>query len=124
MYTLGINAVYHDSAACLVKNGYVLAAVEEERFTRIKHGKRPIPFSTYELPFHAINYCLQELPGLRHAMPCCMVSTPDRINFGNISELGAEGLWNGPHYQEFRKQLSSDEPPEVCRSCSVYKGIF
>ena len=59
MYTLGINAVYHDSAACLVKDGQVLAAVEEERFTHVKHGKRPIPFSTYELPFHAINYCLQ-----------------------------------------------------------------
>ena len=57
-------------------------------------------------------------------MPCCMVSTPDRINFGKISDLGAEGLWNGPDYQQFRKQLSSDEPPEVCRSCSVYKGIF
>ena len=60
MYTLGINAVYHDSAACLVKDGRVLAAAEEERFTRVKHGKRPVPFSTYELPFHAINYCLQE----------------------------------------------------------------
>lgn len=60
MYTLGINAVYHDSAACLVKEGQVLAAAEEERFTRVKHGKRPIPFSTYELPFSAINYCLQE----------------------------------------------------------------
>lgn len=60
MYTLGINAVYHDSAACLVKDGQVVAAAEEERFTHVKHGKRPIPFSTYELPFHAINYCLQE----------------------------------------------------------------
>jgi carbamoyltransferase len=60
MYTLGINAVYHDPAACLIKDGQVLAAVEEERFTHIKHGKRPIPFSTYELPFHAIHYCLQE----------------------------------------------------------------
>lgn len=59
MYTLGINAVYHDPAACLVKNGQVVAAAEEERFTHIKHGKRPIPFSTYELPFHAIAYCLQ-----------------------------------------------------------------
>ncbi|HEY9624764.1 MAG TPA: carbamoyltransferase C-terminal domain-containing protein [Crinalium sp.] len=59
MYTLGINAVYHDSAACLIKDGQVLAAAEEERFTQIKHGKRPIPFSTYELPFHAIAYCLQ-----------------------------------------------------------------
>ncbi len=60
MHTLGINAAYHDSAACLVRDGQVIAAAEEERFTRIKHGKRPIPFSTYELPFHAINYCLQE----------------------------------------------------------------
>src|SRR5689334_21918067 len=60
MYTLGINAVYHDSAACLVKDGQVIAAAEEERFTHVKHGKRPIPFSTYELPFHAIDYCLQE----------------------------------------------------------------
>jgi carbamoyltransferase len=60
MYTLGINAVYHDSAACMVKDGQVVAAAEEERFTRIKHGKRPIPFAAYELPFHAIDYCLRE----------------------------------------------------------------
>ncbi|ALA58760.1 carbamoyltransferase [Nitrospira moscoviensis] len=59
MYTLGINAAFHDPAACLVKDGVVLAAAEEERFTRIKHGKRPIPFSAYELPFHAIDYCLK-----------------------------------------------------------------
>jgi carbamoyltransferase len=56
--TLGINAVYHDPAACLVRDGRVLAAAEEERFTRIKHGKRPLPFTTWELPYHAIDYCL------------------------------------------------------------------
>lgn len=60
MNTLGINAAFHDSAACLVKDGDVIAAAEDERFTRIKHGKRPIPFSTYELPFAAIDYCLRE----------------------------------------------------------------
>ena len=60
MYILGINAVYHDPAACLVQDGGVIAAAEEERFTHVKHGKRPIPFSTYELPFHAIDYCLRE----------------------------------------------------------------
>lgn len=58
MYTLGINAVFHDSAACIIKDGQLLAAAEEERFTHIKHGKRPVPFSVYELPFHAIDYCL------------------------------------------------------------------
>ncbi len=60
MYTLGINAVYHDSAAALARDGRLIAAAEEERFTHIKHGKRPIPFSTYELPYHAIDYCLKE----------------------------------------------------------------
>lgn len=60
MFTLGINAAFHDPAACLVQDGRVLAAAEEERFTHIKHGKRPIPFSAYELPFHAIDYCLRE----------------------------------------------------------------
>jgi carbamoyltransferase len=60
MFTLGINAVYHDSSACLVKDGEIIAAAEEERFTHVKHGKRPVPFSTYELPYHAIDYCLRE----------------------------------------------------------------
>src|SRR5687767_10885725 len=60
MYTLGINATYHDPAACLVQDGRVLAAAEDERFTHIKHGKRPVPFSTWELPFHAIEYCLRD----------------------------------------------------------------
>ncbi|WP_069661071.1 carbamoyltransferase family protein [Arcticibacter eurypsychrophilus] len=59
MYTLGINAAFHDSAACIIKDGVLLAAAEDERFTHFKHGKRPVPFSTWELPFHAIDYCLQ-----------------------------------------------------------------
>jgi carbamoyltransferase len=59
MFTLGINAVYHDCAAALVKDGVVVAAAEEERFTHVKHGKRPVPFSTWQLPFHAIDFCLR-----------------------------------------------------------------
>ncbi|MFP3560889.1 carbamoyltransferase, partial [Paraburkholderia sp. SIMBA_049] len=38
----------------------VLAAAEEERFTHVKHAKRPVPFSTWELLYHAIDYCLAE----------------------------------------------------------------
>jgi carbamoyltransferase len=60
MYTLGINAAFHDCSACLVEDGVVLAAAEEERFTRVKHGKRPLPFTVWQLPFHAIDYCLGE----------------------------------------------------------------
>lgn len=60
MITLGLNAAFHDSAAALVKDGVPLAAAEEERFTRIKHAKRPLPFTAWELPFHAIASCLEQ----------------------------------------------------------------
>ncbi len=51
-YILGISAFYHDSAATLVKNGEIIAAVQEERFTRKKHDS--------SFPIHSINYCLKE----------------------------------------------------------------
>ena len=60
MITLGINAAFHDTAAALVVDGALIAAAEEERFTRIKHAKRPVPFSTWELPSIAIDYCLAQ----------------------------------------------------------------
>ena len=49
---LGISAYYHDSAAALVRNGEIVAAAQEERFTRKKHDPR--------FPDHAVNYCLEE----------------------------------------------------------------
>ena len=52
MNILGISAYYHDSAACLLKNGEIIAAAQEERFTRKKHDSN--------FPTHAINYCLKE----------------------------------------------------------------
>ena len=53
MNILGISAFYHDSAACLIKNGVITAAVQEERFTRKKHDA--------SFPINAINYCLKFL---------------------------------------------------------------
>ena len=52
MNILGISAFYHDSAACLVQDGKIVAAAQEERFTRKKHD--------HAFPEHAIAYCLQE----------------------------------------------------------------
>ena len=52
MYILGISAFYHDSAACLVKDGEIIAAAQEERFSRKKHDD--------SFPVNAINYCLKE----------------------------------------------------------------
>src|SRR5215203_12423 len=51
MYILGISAFYHDSAACLVRDGEILAAAQEERFTRKKHDAN--------FPSKAVEYCLQ-----------------------------------------------------------------
>ena len=58
------------------------------------------------------------------AMPCCMVSTPDRVNFGNMAERGVRDVWESAEFQEFRDRLASDQPPDVCRSCSLYHGTF
>jgi carbamoyltransferase len=60
MRVLGINAVFHDPAAALIVDGQVVAAAEEERFSRRKHGKQAVPFSTWELPTAAAKWCLAE----------------------------------------------------------------
>lgn len=52
-YILGISAFYHDSAACIVSNGRIMAAAQEERFNRQKHSA--------EFPVNAIRYCLDEV---------------------------------------------------------------
>lgn len=52
MYILGISSFYHDSAASLIYNGEIIAAAQEERFTRKKHDQ--------SFPYHAIKFCLEE----------------------------------------------------------------
>ena len=51
MYILGVSCFYHDSAACLIKDGRIVAAAQEERFTRKKHD--------FSFPINSINYCLE-----------------------------------------------------------------
>ena len=52
MKILGISAFYHDSAACLLRDGKIVSAAQEERFTRKKHDS--------SFPTNAINFCLQD----------------------------------------------------------------
>ncbi len=59
-----------------------------------------------------------------YLLPCCIVATPDRVNWGSMADHSFEELWNGLHAKTFRAQLDSDEPPEVCKNCSIYHGIF
>jgi carbamoyltransferase len=58
MNILGINAVYHESSAALTIDGEVVAACEEERFTRIQHAKVASPDNPHVLPENAIRFCL------------------------------------------------------------------
>ena len=51
LFILGISCLYHDSAACLLRNGEIISAVQEERFSRIKHDA--------SFPLNAIKYCLE-----------------------------------------------------------------
>jgi len=60
MRVLGINAIFHDPSAALVVDGEIVAAAEEERFSRRKHGKRPVPFSAWELPELSAAWCLKQ----------------------------------------------------------------
>ena len=52
MLILGVSAYYHDSAACLIRDGEIVAAAQEERFTRKKHDSG--------FPGHAVRYCLRQ----------------------------------------------------------------
>lgn len=59
-YILGINTTYHELSTCLLKDGQLVVAVEEERFTRIKHGKPALVSNPDLLPKQAIDFCLRK----------------------------------------------------------------
>src|SRR5579875_1389340 len=58
MRVLGVNAIFHDPAAAVVVDGQIVAAAEEERFSRRKSRKKPAPFSNWEIPELAATWCL------------------------------------------------------------------
>jgi carbamoyltransferase len=83
---LGVNAVFHDPAAALVVDGRIVAAAEEERFSRRKHGKACVPFSTWELPEQAIAWCLRraglapgDLDAIGYSYDPALAPAPDDI---------------------------------------------
>jgi carbamoyltransferase len=92
---LGLNAVFHDPAAALVVDGEIVAAAEEERFSRRKHGKPPVAFSTWELPEQAIAFCLHAggltpdaLDAVAYSYDPALAFQPD----GDITASDWEGL--------------------------------
>jgi carbamoyltransferase len=91
---LGINALYHDPAAALVVDGTVVAAAEEERFSRRKHGKRPLPWSAWELPELSAAWALAEagltpadLDAVAYSFDPRLMVTPEESGLNDEGDL-------------------------------------
>lgn len=56
--------------------------------------------------------------------PCCMIMGSDRAVLGHAEEDGLAAIWRNDGFVDFRTRLLSDEPPDVCRGCSWYRGVF
>ena len=93
MRVLGINAVFHDPAAALIVDGRIVAAAEEERFSRRKHGKRPVPFSAWELPEKSAAWCL-ESAGLKPADLDVVAYSYDPAQCQPAGTLGLDDPWD------------------------------
>ena len=78
MYVLGISAYYHDSAACILKDGEIIAAAQEERFTRKKHD--------HNFPRHAVAYCLQAAGIAADQLQCVAFYDKPLLKFNRLLE--------------------------------------
>ncbi len=93
MRVLGINALFHDPAAALVIDGRPVAAAEEERFSRRKHGKRPVPFAAWELPERAAAWCLDQA-GLRPEDLDAVIYSFDPDRARPADAMGLDDPWD------------------------------
>ena len=78
MYILGISAFYHDSAACIIKNGEIIAAAQEERFTRKKHD--------LDFPKNAVSFCINEAGILPEQLECIVFYEKPFLKFERLLE--------------------------------------
>jgi carbamoyltransferase len=90
---LGINALFHDPAAALVIDGVTVAATEEERFSRRKHGHRPVPFAAWELPEQSARWCLESV-GLEVGDLDAVAYSYDPALASPAEELGLHDPWD------------------------------
>ena len=104
MRVLGVNALFHDPSAALVVDGRTVAAAEEERFSRRKHGKRPVPFAAWELPDQAMAWCLAE-GGLRPADLDVVAYSYDPALAKSAEDMGLDDPWD-----HLRQQYAQQAP--------------
>ncbi|MFD5317517.1 carbamoyltransferase [Streptomyces sp. NPDC127098] len=110
MRVLGINALFHDPAAALVIDGRTVAAAEEERFSRRKHGKRPVPFAAWELPERSAAWCLSQA-GLRPGDLDAVTYSYDPALATPAADLGLDDPWDG-----LRQEYARQAPGFLCEA--------
>ncbi len=93
MKVLGINALFHDPAAALVVDGRCVAATEEERLSRRKHGHANVPFAAWELPVEAARWCLRSA-GLQPADLDAVAYSFDPALARPAADLGLDDPWD------------------------------
>jgi carbamoyltransferase len=93
MKVLGINALFHDPSAALVIDGVTVAAAEEERLSRRKHGHRPVPFAAWELPELSARWCLSQA-GLEAADLDAVTYSFDATLARPAEEMGLHDPWD------------------------------
>lgn len=116
MIQLGISAFYHDAAACIVQNGKVLAAAEEERFTEIKHDDR--------FPVSAIAWCLAEagIKDINDIDEVCWYENP------KIKKNRVITIFNKRFFTTFKNRLKFlifhyfNNPKKLLKDNFQYKG--
>ncbi|MFD5234573.1 carbamoyltransferase [Streptomyces qaidamensis] len=102
MRILGTNALFHDPAAALVVDGRTVAAAEEERFSRRKHGKRPVPFSAWELPELSARWCLEHV-GVRPEELDAVTYSYDPKLARPAADMGLDDPWD-PMRQDYARR--------------------
>ncbi|MGW7262195.1 carbamoyltransferase family protein [Streptomyces sp. NPDC054842] len=102
MRILGINALFHDPAAALLVDGRTVAAAEEERFSRRKHGKRPLPFSAWELPELSARWCLEHA-GVRAEELDAVTYSYDPKLARPAADMGLDDPWD-PMRQDYARR--------------------
>jgi carbamoyltransferase len=115
---LGVNAVFHDPAAALVVDGEIVAACEEERISRRKHGKQAVPFSTWELPEGSMEWCLRtagltaaDLDAIGYSYDPCLARTSEDLLADEWEGLRTLYTSRAPHF--LATALPGVEPARV-----------
>lgn len=140
-YILGLNFAYHELSACILKNGKLLAAAEEERFSRIKRGKKALIDNPDAVPEKSIAYCLRMARAKLKDVDYIGLSffPEDRLKNINTDPFFVEGSWGSERgeklfYEKIKRvptllsQLAGEDltrkiiwiPHHVCHAASAF----